>query len=261
MTCTRVWRRNHFPNDGNPGLSYTNDQIGLNARSFDDILLLDAALLDTTAEHAAAAQAAPPLSRVRIGLPQVPFVRWHRNAEETLQATAGMMSKYEQVTQVLSAAGAQLVEEEWPPAPSDSWISTDGFEEAAKGQGPGDTSCRSYSGRGQAATWVQDNLGAKVSNIEIYEDIFPIPGGHDPKSAFSSSRSQGCSESQFREFMATRDDVLQLYNSYFDAHNVDMILSPGQPTEAVNYIDAANLTVPVGLFPSGTQSVTYTASP
>ena len=42
-----------------------------------------------------------------------------------------------------------------------------------------------------------------------------------------------------------------MYNSYFDEHNVDIILSPGQPTEAVTYSDAANLSVPVGLFPSG----------
>ena len=37
--------RNHYPNAGNPGMTFTNDQIGLNARSLDDILLLDAALL------------------------------------------------------------------------------------------------------------------------------------------------------------------------------------------------------------------------
>ena len=49
------------------------------------------------------------------------------------------------------------------------------------------------------------------------EDIFPIPGGHNPKSSFSSSRSNGCSESEFREFIASRADVLSMYNSYFGA--------------------------------------------
>merc|ERR1711998_306651 len=40
--------RNHFPNSGNPGWTYTQDQVGLQARSLDDILLIDAALLGTS---------------------------------------------------------------------------------------------------------------------------------------------------------------------------------------------------------------------
>eukprot|EP00324_Dicrateria_rotunda_P004321 CAMPEP_0206172420 /NCGR_PEP_ID=MMETSP1474-20131121/45481_1 /ASSEMBLY_ACC=CAM_ASM_001110 /TAXON_ID=97495 /ORGANISM="Imantonia sp., Strain RCC918" /LENGTH=111 /DNA_ID=CAMNT_0053580549 /DNA_START=405 /DNA_END=736 /DNA_ORIENTATION=- len=33
--------RNHYPNSGNPGLSYYNDQVGLNAKSYEDILFFD----------------------------------------------------------------------------------------------------------------------------------------------------------------------------------------------------------------------------
>merc|ERR1712187_687820 len=36
--------RNHYPNQGNPGITFFNDQVGLNARSLEDIIF-DAALL------------------------------------------------------------------------------------------------------------------------------------------------------------------------------------------------------------------------
>ena len=36
--------RNHYPNGGNPGITYLQDQLGLNARSIKDILVFDAAL-------------------------------------------------------------------------------------------------------------------------------------------------------------------------------------------------------------------------
>ena len=68
--------RNHYPNAGNPGMTFTNDQIGLNARSLDDILLLDAGLLGLEAEHAAALAAAPAAGEIRVGLPQWPFVEF-----------------------------------------------------------------------------------------------------------------------------------------------------------------------------------------
>ena len=31
--------RNHYANGGNPGMSYTQDQLGVNARSIEDIIL------------------------------------------------------------------------------------------------------------------------------------------------------------------------------------------------------------------------------
>lgn len=68
--------RNHYPNQGNPGISYTNDQVGLNARSYGDILLVDAAVCGTGAAHAKAAEevADRPAGAIRVGLPLHPFV-------------------------------------------------------------------------------------------------------------------------------------------------------------------------------------------
>ena len=73
--------RNHYPNDGNPGMTYLCDQLGVNARSIEDIILYDKALTaqpgdaDVSALHAtaSAAVAARPASDLKIGAPLYPF--------------------------------------------------------------------------------------------------------------------------------------------------------------------------------------------
>lgn len=105
------------------------------------------------------------------------------------------------------------------------------------------------------ATWVQSRLGAHVSNVDIVEDIMPIPGGHDPANCFRSSSwipGSSCSESNFRQYIASQADAVKTWNAYFDEHGVDVIMTPGQPSEAVSYVDAANQSVPVRLLPSNT---------
>lgn len=64
--------RNKYPNNGNPGITFYCDQLGLNARSFGDILLYDAVVTGCQAEHAAARNAvrARPASDLRVGFPQ-----------------------------------------------------------------------------------------------------------------------------------------------------------------------------------------------
>jgi len=44
----------HYPNAGNPSITVRNDQLGVNARSIDDIIAFDKAVLGTQAEHATA---------------------------------------------------------------------------------------------------------------------------------------------------------------------------------------------------------------
>jgi amidase len=69
--------RNHFPNAGNPGLTYFCDQLGLNARSIEDIMLLDAALGNSgrPALHDGARRAVAerPAASIRVGAPARPF--------------------------------------------------------------------------------------------------------------------------------------------------------------------------------------------
>merc|ERR1719397_1763 len=43
--------RNHYPNHGNPGMTYTNDQLGVNARSISDIIFYDRSIMDTSVLH------------------------------------------------------------------------------------------------------------------------------------------------------------------------------------------------------------------
>ena len=42
----------HYPNQGNPSLTVRNDQLGVNARSMDDIIVYDKAMLGNEAVHA-----------------------------------------------------------------------------------------------------------------------------------------------------------------------------------------------------------------
>ena len=62
--------RGHYSNTGNPGMSLILDQLGLNARSMEDILLVDSALSDYDHTTVPAKQVAD----LRIGVPRYPFV-------------------------------------------------------------------------------------------------------------------------------------------------------------------------------------------
>lgn len=59
----------HYPNQGNPSPTTRNDQLDVNARSIDDIIAYDKALLGTQAAHAKAAAYVAGLSNsdIKIG--------------------------------------------------------------------------------------------------------------------------------------------------------------------------------------------------
>lgn len=65
--------RGHFDNEGNPGMALILDQIGLNARTMDDIILVDAALSGYTVEDVYPNPKAA--TELRVGVPLYPFVR------------------------------------------------------------------------------------------------------------------------------------------------------------------------------------------
>ena len=62
--------RGHFPNAGNPGMALILDQLGLNARSIDDILLIDGAV----SGYDPSTVKAKKISEFRVGVPRYPFV-------------------------------------------------------------------------------------------------------------------------------------------------------------------------------------------
>ncbi len=89
---------------GNPSLTVRNDQIGLNARSIDDIIAWDKAILGTDAAHAKAAAYVAGLSNkdIRIGCSNV-----HYNY--TIM-TASKTKKYNEAVAILKAAGITFVD-------------------------------------------------------------------------------------------------------------------------------------------------------
>jgi Asp-tRNA(Asn)/Glu-tRNA(Gln) amidotransferase A subunit family amidase len=90
---------------GNPSLTVRNDQIGLNARSIDDIIAWDKAVLGTDAAHAKAAAFVAGLSNkdIRIGCSNV-----HYNYTVM---TASRTKKYNEAMAILKAAGVTFVDE------------------------------------------------------------------------------------------------------------------------------------------------------
>jgi Asp-tRNA(Asn)/Glu-tRNA(Gln) amidotransferase A subunit family amidase len=89
---------------GNPSLTVRNDQIGVNARSIDDIIAYDKAVLGNDAAHAKAAAYVAGLSNkdIRIGCSNV-----HYNY--TLMSPS-KSKKYYEAVDILKAAGITFVD-------------------------------------------------------------------------------------------------------------------------------------------------------
>ena len=89
---------------GNPSLTVRNDQIGVNARSLDDIIAYDKAMLKNDAAHAKAASFVAGLSNkdIRIGCSNVHF--------NYTKMTASKSKKYYDAVAVLKAAGITFVD-------------------------------------------------------------------------------------------------------------------------------------------------------
>ena len=94
-----------FLSGGNPSLTVRNDQIGLNARSIDDIIAWDKAVLGTDAAHAKAAAYVAGLSNndIRIGCSNV-----HYNYNIM---SPSKNKKYAEAVTILKAAGITFVGE------------------------------------------------------------------------------------------------------------------------------------------------------
>ena len=88
--------RNHYPNDGNTSISYTCDQIGVVARSLDDIIEYDKAIMGARhgadVLHGKFAQkwrgASEPATVIRVGFPKLPFVDYPPMPPEWREAEA-----------------------------------------------------------------------------------------------------------------------------------------------------------------------------
>ena len=114
--------RNHYPNDGNPGMSFTNDQLGLNARSISDIIFYDIAVMGTRSLHQAAAEkvSSRVTSSIKIGTPLIPFVDtvvpadfYDSMGERGRTIEQKLKKKYQVVKASLASAGSDVAAQDW----------------------------------------------------------------------------------------------------------------------------------------------------
>ena len=206
--------RNHYPNEGNPGMTYTNDQIGLVTRTMADMILCDRALMGNRhqADHhhdLAARNASSRTSKIRIGLPQNVFV-----VGKHFQISPEMRAKYDVVKRQLARSGVTTVENEGWPMSSCVWTSADSLY---------------FSFGGQISQWVYEYLGAPVSLKDIVADMARAGVSQNPSGLLQLDPppSRGLEESQFREQIGPMlPQRVKAYNAYFDDHDLDFILIP-----------------------------------
>eukprot|EP00310_Coccolithus_braarudii_P021446 CAMPEP_0183354362 /NCGR_PEP_ID=MMETSP0164_2-20130417/37262_1 /TAXON_ID=221442 /ORGANISM="Coccolithus pelagicus ssp braarudi, Strain PLY182g" /LENGTH=599 /DNA_ID=CAMNT_0025527231 /DNA_START=76 /DNA_END=1875 /DNA_ORIENTATION=- len=219
--------RNHYPNGGNPGMSYTRDQVGVLARTMDDLLLYDQAVVvdRSDAESAAAAQTRSG-RRIVIGAPQRPFV-----VDDELRIDAHMRAKYDLAVAALHQSDAFTVTaEEFPPETPFDLI-------------PNSAAFHSFTG--QVAQWVHEYLDAPVSIREIVEDIGAAGASHNPAFIHKNQHIAG-GETQFRQFLGPKiAEQAARYNHYFDTHGVDLILIPAARSPPPTLAQTAGATVPI----------------
>ncbi|CAK0845900.1 unnamed protein product [Prorocentrum cordatum] len=192
-SAVAAYIRNHFPNAGNPGLTYFADfcdQLGLNARSIEDIILLDAALGESGRparhEDARRAVAERPASSIRVGAPARPFA-----VGERLELNPDVRLKLEEAKAALGAAGFAVLGREWPVSGAAM-----GTRRHQGGAAPG--------GDGHEGNAIEALLfGSRAVNgeplSEVLADCGKAGAAHDPGSMFRLAC--GANETQLRYLM------------------------------------------------------------
>ena len=191
-------------------------QVGINTRTFGDVLLFDQVVTGKVAEHAAAAAKVAALepSAIRIGFPSEIFVdngteTWHEGSGIASGTAVGMrasdniLAKLEACADVLGKAGFDISRDEWPKVDSPRFGKPInalrhlifGIEYAPGKYCTGNNIVQgSHSFAGQAATFCADFLdGCDVSVNQIRNDITPV-GDHNPAGLLGTFTD----ESQFR---------------------------------------------------------------
>jgi len=244
--------RNHYPNGGNPGMSLTNDQVGINTRSFEDLLAFDAAFLDIASEHASAAAAAKPVSSLKVGVPKYPFAEMYAVEgginygwpvyPNKMVASTNLMAKYEASITAMSQAGATIADEEWPMRNGNNAVADILLMTTANG-GPMDPFLEPFhTFSGQVSEWVRAYLNASVSPKDIINDIYTAGDGHGPAGFLTIG--EVTDESRLRYSLGPYySDTIAVWNSYFDTHGVDVIFTPAQMCDAFTYEDMADSTL------------------
>jgi len=249
--------RNHYPNDGNPGMSYTNDQVGINARTMDDILAFDAAYLATFREHQHAFENRPYKTKIKVGIPKYPFAEFfmpkkasnifNYPTEESkkMHVSSQNMKKYNLAVKTLKSAGVKVLDKEWPEDKNGLNKMANLFVRTINGKPFDQFLAVFHSFQGQIATYVTSYLNASVSMKEIIEDVHSAGDGHNPAKFMRTPDTSD--ESQFRYALGTyQDEYIDAWNSYFDEYGVDVIMTPSQYCDALTFECQADSTCTIG---------------
>jgi Asp-tRNA(Asn)/Glu-tRNA(Gln) amidotransferase A subunit family amidase len=212
----------HYPNGGNPSLTYRNDQLGLNARSIDDIIAFDQAVLDTSVAHAAAEAFVAGLDNagITIGCSNVFY--------DYTTATDAIQAKYNEAMMVLKDAGFTFAE---------SCQDTDAMVEVPDAEGESSNAAW-YS---EFEAFIRDGLGeADLNPWDVLLNGFYDFGTTLTMGWMFASQDSGCAlingdtEELKAKYLgpipAQRSDV---YNTYFDEFNVDLLMGPSQYCDKV----------------------------
>ncbi|CAE7747285.1 gatA, partial [Symbiodinium pilosum] len=229
--------RNHYPNEGNCGMSFTRDQIGVVSRSMKDILFYDRALMqerhDAESLHISAEKAARErdLKSIVIACPEVPF---QLSKDRNRKLDDIMRKPFEACKAALKALTVKDVG--WPES-----------SESATGVLPLELKHETlnwpfHTFTGQIAHFVFEYLDAPVSLKEIAEDT-AFCGEHVPGRFYSIPPCK--SETDYRYIVGPniKDQVMR-YNSLFDAEGVDLILAPAAFNATPDLSQALTRTTP-----------------
>mmetsp|Transcript_34772 Transcript_34772/g.99875 ORF Transcript_34772/g.99875 Transcript_34772/m.99875 type:complete len:616 (+) Transcript_34772:70-1917(+) len=257
--------RNHYNNDGNPGMSFTNDQLGLNARSVEDIILFDVAVVGAASAHERAEQeaVARPPSSIRIGTPVEPFVDTfvgaglHNSGSLSgLTLEPELKVKYDLVKEVLAAAGFTMpANSEWPRRHF-AYLGREenvGVESLFSGECINGKPLDMFglppnflSFSGQVAQFVATYLDAPVSIKEIVDDMGAAGKSHGPAGLHRAGMRGEFDETHLRYLLGPRvAKDAEAYNSIFDAHGLDLLLLPATRCATPDLADLAGGRVPL----------------
>mmetsp|Transcript_11479 Transcript_11479/g.21693 ORF Transcript_11479/g.21693 Transcript_11479/m.21693 type:complete len:627 (-) Transcript_11479:335-2215(-) len=225
--------RQHLPNGGNPGISLIMDQVGLNARSVEDIILVDASL----SGYDASAVQAKPIRSLRVGVPRYPFIEAYvpaggdnpfNYAQEPVAwlPSREVMAKYEDAKAALRQAGVWLVEKEWPAEDGQNVLARAFFlmKMGKEVVSPHFHAFMPFTG--QMAQWMHDYLGAGVTVADVINDVQSAGAGHSPSHFMKLCSNTSEAKHNFI-LQELRHAGVEAWNSLFDVEELDLILTPG----------------------------------
>jgi hypothetical protein len=241
----------HYPNGGNPSLTYRNDQLGVNARSIDDIIAFDIAVLGTKDAHATAKAYVDELanSDITLGCSSVYYAY--------ADMSAAIKAKYEEAEMVLKEAGFTFVEDCQEINPMDAVPAPEGLSQSAVWYEELANFMSTMLGLPDFNPWEvllngYYDFGNTLSGGWMYENV--VGSG----CALIGKNSAEARTLFLGPIPANRSDV---YNAYFDEKGVDLLMGPGQICDKVLWTEdmGANGGCDGGRFPGGCMFNCHTA--